>query len=203
MSHLQQYQLRVPALWIVRSTTLLPLLLHYNIPVDLFTYIEEAGINGDFSDVTGPCTDVRAYEATAPLPRVAVPFSDVAIRLDGEYCIAFIARAVATNTAPLFSFYDAGDNLLGGLTYGSGMITYDLNRDLYEFTVDTQDWQRYQLCSDGSTLTLYQNCVAVSSLSITPITGYNDDEFIYLLTNPDGGLYQVSLNVYQSQRLHF
>ena len=199
-SHLQQDQLWVPALWIVRSTTLLPLLLHYNIPVDLFTYIEEAT---DLSSVTGPCTDVAAYQATDPLTRVIAPFQGVTIRLDGEYCIAFIARAVATNTDPLFSFYDAGDNLLGGLTYGSGMITYDLNRDLYEFPVDTQDWQRYQLCSNGSTLTLYQDCVAGISLSITPITGYNDDELIYLLINPDGDIFGVSLNVYQSQRLHF
>ena len=140
------------------------------------------------------------------MPTVPVPFSDVTIRLQGEYCIAFIARAVAGNTAPLFSFYDALGNELGGVTYGNGEITYDLNRDIYPFpSIDTQDWQRYQLCSDGRNLTLYQDCLAVAAQVITPTNGFNDDQIIYLLTNPGGGLFDVSLNVaiYQSQRLQF
>jgi hypothetical protein len=161
---------------------------------NLFSYIEEAGINGDFADVTGPCTDVRAYEARNAVPTVPVPFSDVTIRLQGEYCIAFIARAVAGNTAPLFSFYDALGNVLGGVTYGNGEITYDLNRDIYPFTsLNTQDWQRYQLCSDGRNLTLYQDCLAVAAQVITPTNGFNDDQIIYLLTNPGGGLFDGSV----------
>ena len=117
-------------------------------------------------ETTGRCQkrDV-AYTNTNP---ITVPLSLISNELSGSFCIAITTDTTATNAAPIMVFLGTGGASLGGITLAGSTISVNIAGQTAQFNVTTTGHQSFQLCSNGSTLTLYQFCTNPQTVSFGP-----------------------------------
>ena len=75
--------------------------------------------------------------------------------------------------------------MIGSITFGGGSLTHTIGGNSVTFTVDTLDYQHFQLCSNGTAVTLYSDCEVIGSESFTA-GSLGDNYFIYILATPTG-----------------
>ena len=65
-------------------------------------------------------------------------------------------------------FIGSGGASAGGITLAGSTISVNIAGQTAQFNVTTTGYQSFQLCSDGSTLTLYQLCANPQTVSFGP-----------------------------------
>lgn len=60
------------------------------------------------------------------------------------------------------------------------------------FDVTILDYQHYQLCYNGSVMTLYDDCAAVDTMPFDPFPEFLETDLFYLLAGPTGTPFSVS-----------
>ena len=88
-------------------------------------------------------------------------------RLGGPYCFGFIVNRDPNplDGPPLAIFYD-GINIVGNLTVTDNSIIYRIRDAEAVFTgLETLGYNHYQLCTNGSDVTLYDDCGVVDAQS--------------------------------------
>ena len=135
---------------------------HYLISyfVDYISAVQSAQQAGNVIEVNGPCDDVLGYQGnTVAIPR---PFRLLNNDLSGSYCIAFIVDTAAANQGALAYFHDGTTfSVIGSINITSNSIMYNIRSASASFSVgDTSGYHIYQLCSNGSHVTLYEDCTS-------------------------------------------
>ena len=163
----------------------------YVLCVDLYELIAEDGRNAVHLDTVGPCPGSVAYLSRAA--STTVSFRQLGNKLGGDYCIGFIAQANAGNTQPLVRFYDISSTTqIGSITMGDGALTYTIGANIATFTVSTADFQHFQLCNNGTHVTLFDDCGVGGEPQLFDHDGFSDTDLIYLLADPAGdNIYSV------------
>ena len=152
-----------------------------------------AGVAGDLTDGGGPCPSTVGYLFVGTL--VAVPFSQITNDFSGSYCLGFTVDNTSTNTEPLLVFYDGlGFEIVGNLNISSSSIVYTLGGQTAVFSpVDTMDFQNFQLCQEGNTLTLYQGCEVIGSQGPFSFSGFSESDILLIFGDIlSGYAFQVS-----------
>ena len=138
-----------------------------------------AGVAGDLTDGGGPCPGTVGYLFVGTL--VAVPFSQITNDFSGSYCLGFTVDTTSTNTEPLLRFYDGLGSEIGSLNISSSSIVYTLGGQTVVFSpVDIMDFQNFQLCQEGNTLTIYQGCVALGSQGPFSFSGFSESDTLVI-----------------------
>ena len=162
--------------------------------------IEPASLTTQFYGVSGPCTSRSnfAYVLNRHTPGVTVPVADIGNRLSGSFCIGLLVNTQPANVMPVVTFYDESFMADGEITVTSKTISFSHGDSSAVFTVaNTTGFKRFQLCADGSTMTLYNDCRFVQS---TPFAsdGLMDGEIIGLirhLTDVTMERFLVNINI--------
>ena len=144
-------------------------------------FIEPASLTTQFSGVSGPCTirSDSAYVLSGNSPGVAVLAADIGNRLSGSFCIGLLVNPA--NVMPVVTFYNSSFMADGEITVTSNTVSFSIGESSVEFTVvNTIGFKRFQLCADGSTMTLYDDCVFLESQPFTS-GGLTDGKIIGLL----------------------
>ena len=152
---------------------------------DLYEAIRDDGQNAIHLDTQGPCTVSQAYFTRDASTSVA--FAEITNDLSGEYCIAFVAEANVANTQPLLRISDVLDTTeLASITVSGTTVTYTVRGSTINFPVtSTVDFQHFQLCSNGSAVTLYDDCSAPQTQDFIH-RGFHEIDIIHLLAEADG-----------------
>ena len=178
------------ALWIVRNKPI-SYACHFLYTccdlssTDLYEAIKQDGQNGVHLDTQGPCTGSLAYFTRDSATSLA--FAEITNDLSGEYCIAFIAQASADNTQPFLRISDfLNTTELASITMAATTLTYTVRGSTIVFRVSsTVDFHHFQLCSNGSAVTLYDDCLALQTQDFNH-TGFSETDIIHLLAESTG-----------------
>ena len=154
--------------------------------LDLFIeFIKPAGINGTITDGGGPCTGTVGYIYIGM--GITVRFNEITNDFSGSYCLGFIVDTYSGNTNPLLLFSDEHGNEIGSLNLSNSSIVYTIRGDSAIFSpVDLLDFQYYQLCSNGSDITLYDKCSSASSRTFSS-AGLSETDSISILGSTNEG----------------
>ena len=123
--------------------------------------IEPASLTTQFFGVSGPCTSRSdaAYVLSSSGPGVAVPAASIGNRLSGSFCIGLLVNTEPANVIPVVTFYNESFLADGEITVTSQIISFSHGDSSAAFTVaNTTGFKRFQLCADGSTMNLYNDC---------------------------------------------
>ena len=151
-------------------------------------FIHPAGLNGSLHDSLGPCDTIAYSSVSTP---VIAPFGELENDLSGPYCLSFIIQANVMNTEPLLHFYSGEGVEIGNLSFVDGEIRYTVREKVVSFFADALDYQHFQLCTNGSVITFYNDCTAILSEEFTH-QGFEGTDFITILANRVGGeIYEV------------
>ena len=149
--------------------------------------IQPGSTTAQFSGVSGPCSsraNDEVYVLGGSNDGVAVPVADIGNRLSGSFCVGLLVHTDSANVVPVVTFYSSSFEAIGEITVTSNTISFSIGENSAVFTVgNTLGFKRYQLCADGSTMTLYDDCLAV--LYVGPQSfasdGLTDGEMIGLV----------------------
>ena len=79
-----------------------------------------------------------------------------------------LINTLATNTGPVVTFTSAGGAAAGEIYLSVSTIFMNIAGQSTRFNVTVRGHQFFQLCSDGSTLTLYQSCASPQTQPFGP-----------------------------------
>ena len=132
--------------------------------------IEPASLTTQFSGVSGPCTSRSdaAYVLSGSEAGVAVPANSILNDLSGSFCIGLLVNTDPANVMPVVTFYNESFLPDGEITVTSNTVSFSHGDSSAVFTVaNTIGFKRFQLCADGTDLSLYDDCVLVDSQPFT------------------------------------
>ena len=145
-------------------------------------YIKPAGVQGRLLDTQGPCTGESAYFVSSAHP-MTISFQELENDLSGSYCLSLIADTNVMNTEPLLYFYDRQNSEIGSLTLVSDIITYTIRGESVKFFAETTvDFQHFQLCTNGSVVTFYDDCSATATAELSH-EGFTRDDYITIFAD--------------------
>lgn len=134
----------------------------------------QAALGVDYGTQSGLCPQRDlAYTRTLALNRKEIPFSQLNNRLNESFCIGFSVNTTEDNGEPLLTFQNSRGSRIGMVTLTSSRIRIDLAGLSSNFPTNSTGARRLQICSNGSSLQLYEDCVPV----LAPLTGYGDVGF--------------------------
>lgn len=114
-------------------------------------------------------------------------------KLSGEFCIAFVAQANVNNDQPLLQIYDITQTTQkGSILMSSNSLQITLGGSSASFDTAIVEDQHYQLCYNGSVMTLYDDCIAVDTMPFAPFAEFLETDLFYLLAGPTGTPFSVS-----------
>ena len=146
--------------------------------------IQPGSTTTQFSGVSGPCSsraNDEVYVLGGSNDGVTVPVTDIGNRLSGSFCVGLLVDTNSANVVPVVTFYSSSFEAIGEITVTSNTISFSIGESSAVFTVgSTLGFKRYQLCADGSTMTLYDDCLAVGPQSFAS-DGLTDGETIGLV----------------------
>ena len=125
---------------------------------------------GSFTELSGPCTSRfdSAFVLSGNSPGVAVPVADIGNRLSGSFCIGLLVNTEPANVMPVVTLYNESFMADGEITVTSNAISFSHGDSSAVFTVASMiGFKRFQLCADGSTMALYDDCVLIDSRPFT------------------------------------
>ena len=132
--------------------------------------IEPASLTTQFSGVSGPCTSRSdaAYVLSGSEAGVAVPATSILNDLSGSFCIGLLVNTEPANVMPVVTFYNESFLPDGEITVTSNTVSFSHGDSSAVFTVaNTIGFKRFQLCADGTDISLYDDCVLVDSQPFT------------------------------------
>ena len=147
------------------------------VPLDLLGLVgtvtlQDAGLcpARDLQYITNPASVVG--------PTVGFPTLPGGTRLRTPFCIGLTMEVTTADTNPVLYFHQvAGEAPNGTLTVTGSGVTFNLFDATVNFplTIPTGiAGVQLQICADGSTVTLYQDCSPVGGPSSFPVTEYFD-----------------------------
>lgn len=156
---------------------------------DYIPRVQGLQLFGVVNEVAGPCADDQGYQGN--IVGIPTSFSSLNNNLTGSYCIGFIVDTASTNQGALAYFHEAGTtSIIGSINITSNSIVYTIRGTTVTYTFvlgDTSGYHHYQLCTDGSDLTLYENCAALAgSIRSFVHDGFSDDDIFSLLNDVNG-----------------
>ena len=141
-------------------------------------------MHGSLTDTQGPCLGTVAYLVSS-MPGITISFDQIANNLSSPYCLSFIAQTNFGNTQPLLRYYNKQGTEIGSLSLVSKTLTYTIRGESVSFTVATADYHHYQLCTNGSVITLYDDCVARATAEFSH-EGFTKTDYITIYTDNAG-----------------
>ena len=88
-----------------------------------------------------------------------MPAASIGNRLSGSFCIGLLVNTEPANVMPVVTFYNESFLADGEITVTSQIISFSHGDSSAAFTVaNTRGFKRFQLCADGSTMNLYNDC---------------------------------------------
>ena len=155
------------------------------------TTLQELGSIALISEVSGPCiTREKGYQASRT-QGINIFFPDLKNDLSGSYCFGFLVNTNSDNTEPLVHFFSQDPitlqyDITGNCTITSDTIELTIRGSTVTFTgLETGGYKRYQLCTDGSTMTLYDDCGVSQSKSFSHAGFSGTLEGIGVMVDPD------------------
>ena len=155
------------------------------------TTLQVLGSNALISEVPGPCiTREKSYQASRT-QGINIFFPDLKNDLSGSYCFGFLVNTNSDNTEPLVHFFSQDPitlqyDITGNCTITSDTIELTIRGSTVTFTgLETGGYKRYQLCTDGSTMTLYDECRVSQSKSFSHAGFPGTLEGIGVMVDPD------------------
>ena len=139
-------------------------------------------IRGDLTEVTGVCNEPDHVGYSVVNTGTTVRFIDLNNRLGGQYCFGFIVNRDPNplDGPPLAIFYD-GVNIVGNLTVTANSIIYRIRDAEAVFAgLETLGYNHYQLCTNHTDVTLYNDCGFIDSQSFSH-EGFGDLSFVGFL----------------------
>ncbi len=103
----------------------------------------------------------EAYTHASLITPPVGTFQELDTRLRPPFCIAFTLQAEIANTSPFLYFYEDGVPLvpIGGITIDASGLSITIRGESATFTGSyLGSFQQLQLCGDGSSITLYEDC---------------------------------------------
>ena len=157
----------------------------YICSVDLAADILDAdAVSGTISNVPGPCSDSNAYAASSA--GSSVFFNQLKNRLGGAYCFGFLVNrspGAPDPGEPVVTFYRDGTVEIGSLTVTSNSIIYTIDGSSVTFAIpDRVGFNYFQLCTNGTSITLYDACGALDSQPFSH-NAFGDNDAAGLLRN--------------------
>ena len=132
--------------------------------------IEPASLTTQFSGVSGPCTSRSdsAFVLSGGSPGVAVPSDSINNDLSGSFCVGLLVSTSDMNVVPVVTFYNESFMADGAITLTLTTISFSHGDSSVDFTVAPMiGFKRFQLCADGTTMALYDDCVLIDSQPFT------------------------------------
>ena len=139
-------------------------------------------VSGTISNVPGPCLDSNAYSASSAGSSVFI--NQLKNRLGGAYCVGVLVNrspGAPDPGEPVVIFYCNGTNEIGSLTVTSTSIIYTIDGSTVVFPrADRVGFNFFQLCTNGTTITLYDECGALD-LQRFSHSAFGDNDAVGLL----------------------
>lgn len=156
------------------------------LPADLYALFNLGETGTDLLPATGICSGVRALPIAVrqQINQVGrnLVFNQISNTLSAPFCLGLAVSANDAIEEPLLYIYDGSPNPVGSLQINSGNITFILNGQEAFFDRNFPvDFDRFQLCSNGTFMNLYLNCSLVASTPFST-TGVSESAVISLFT---------------------
>ena len=169
--------------------------------------LDADAVSGTISNVPGPCADSTAYSAFSA--GSSLFFNQLKNRLGGAYCFGSLVNrspGAPDPGSPVVTFYRDGTVEIGSLTVTSTSIIYTIDSSTVIFLIpDRVGFNFFQLCTNGTTITLYDECGALDSQPFFH-NAFGDNDAAGLLRNlfaPPGELgFQVIMCISAVTVLH-
>ena len=140
----------------------------------------------DLLPATGICSAYRALPIAVRqiIGQVGrnVVFNQISSNLSAPFCLGLAITANTEGEEPLFYIYDGSPTPVGSLQINSTNIIFTLNGQeaLFERNF-VANLDRFQLCSNGTFMKHYLNCLLVASTTFST-TGVSESAVISIFT---------------------